>query len=576
MNQKKYGKTRAIILLTCLFASLSPATGTAQRQQTSPRRGANRNNASPRLVLAIIVDQFRYDFLERFAGAFGEGGFRRLMREGAFFTDAKYDYVPTYTAPGHAAIFTGSIPAENGIVGNMYFDRETGKTRMIVSDDKAHAVTDHGPAERGGAPSPRALIGTTIGDQMRLATNLRSKVVTLSLKDRSAVFPGGQRPNGAYWFDASTGTMMSSDYYFKALPPWVGAFNKSHRPDKYFGAKWNLALKPEAYEEAGAASRSDAKASSDEKFPYTINGGADKPGPKFYGAFQFTPFASEYLADFAKAAVEAESLGADQYPDLLSVSFSTPDLVGHTKGPDSLEVMDTYIQLDRVIADLLTYIDRRAGQGNTIVFLTGDHGVSPVPERAESLGFDAGRISPEQLIDAVNKALAARFGGEKWVQAFVNDQLYLDPEMMEKRKVDPAEAERIAGQAALKVPGIVNYFTRTELVEGRVPRTPIARRVMNGFNRERSGDVWIVTRPFMFFVEGDIATTHGSPYNYDTHVPVIISGPGMRAGRYYGECSPSDIAPTIAALLGIEPPSNRVGRVLNEAMGPERPAPGRR
>ncbi len=557
----------AIILLSLLLGSISQA-GFAQSQRgTGARRSSRESHASPKLVVVIVVDQFRYDFLERFADLFGSGGFRRLINEGALFTNANYSFVPTFTACGHATIFTGSVPAQNGIVGNNWFDREAGRVRIMVSDDTAKQVTGNGPEGPAGVASPRALIGTTIGDQMRLATNLRSKVVAVSFKDRSAVLPGGQRPNGAFWFSEPIGEFVSSDYYSKELPQWVQKFNKTMRPDKYFGRKWERVLPAEAYARAQAENLDlQTSATLGKSFPHTVTGGEDKPGPKFYSSFVVTPFASEYLKEFGKTAIEAEQLGADAFTDLFSISFSSPDLAGHYYGPDSQEIVDTFVRLDRVIADLLAFIDGRVGLSNTIVAVTGDHGVAPVPEYAKTLGFDAERLPPSAVTEAANKALTARFGEGKWVQAFVNDQLYLDQKLIAERKADPAEVERIAGEAALGTRGVVNFFTRTQIVGGLMPDTQMARRVVNGFNRKRSGDVWVITKPFSFFVEGGLPTTHGSPYSYDTHVPVIFFGAGVRAGRYNAECAPSDIAPTLAVLLGVEQPSNRVGRVLVEAI----------
>jgi arylsulfatase A-like enzyme len=563
---KNKALTRIIVVLL-LAMTLLPASSEAQRQASRPGP-ARPARSKPKLVLVIVVDQFRYDYLERFDDLFGNGGFRRLMNEGALFTNANYDYVPTFTACGHAAIFSGSVPALNGIVGNAWFDRESGKVRVMVADDSAHLVTGKGLSAKGGAASPRTLIGTTIGDQMRLANNFQSKVVTVSLKDRAAVLPGGQRPNGAFWFSEADGEFVSSDYYFKELPAWVKTFDTADRADKYFGTKWERTLPAEAYRRAQAENLPLQRSALGSHFPYVVTGGEEKPGPKFYNAFMHTPFASEYLSEFGKAAVEAESLGADEYPDLLSISFSSPDLTGHYYGPDSQETEDTYIRLDRVIADLLSYIDKKVGLANTIIAVTGDHGVAPVPEYMRSKGFDAARVPGREVSDAANKALGARFGEGKWVINFINDQLYLDQKLIAEKKVDPAEAERVAGEAALAADGVVNYFTRAQIVGGRMPAGPVARRVTNGFNRERSGDVWLITKPLWFFAEGELPTTHGSAYNYDTHVPVMILGAGVRAGRYNGDCSPSDIAPTLAAMLGIEPPSNRTGRVLVEALAP--------
>jgi predicted AlkP superfamily pyrophosphatase or phosphodiesterase len=560
----------ALALACLLFFPLSAGTQ-SQRRTAAPVRPVNGGApaAKAKLVLAIVIDQFRYDYLERFRNQFGRDGFRRLCDEGAFFINANYDYVPTYTAPGHAAVFTGSVPSENGIVGNAWYDRDAGKIRVMVSDTAARVVNEHGVVGQTGAPSPRILIGTTIGDQIRLSNQMRSKVVAVSLKDRAAVLPGGQRPNGAYWFDGTSGSFVTSDYYSQELPDWVKKFNSNEGPDRYFGKEWERAAPASAYYTAQAY-RAPQRSALGEGFPYTLTGGETKPGPRFYGIFELTPFASEMLANLAKAAIEGEHLGDDEFPDLLAVSFSSPDLIGHTYGPDSQEVEDTYIRLDRTIADLLNYVDKRVGLKNCVVALTADHGVAPIPEYIQSLKMDAGRVSGRDIQDAANRALTARFGGEKWVLGFVNDQLYLDQKMIADRKVDPAEVERVAGEAILSVPGIVDYFTRTQILEGRLPSTGIARRVTNGFNRMRSGDVWIITRPFFFVAEGNLPTTHGSPYNYDTHVPVVLFGLGVNKGRYDLDCSPSDIAPTLAALLGVEPPSTRVGHVLPAVAQPGR------
>ena len=567
-NIKNKACTRIIVSLLFVL-TLVPQSSDAQRQTSTRITSSRATSSKPRLVLAIIVDQFRYDYIERFWDLFGNDGFKRLINEGALFTNANYEYVPTYTACGHASIFSGSVPALNGIVGNLWFDRESGKQRIMVADDNAHLVTGKGVSERGGAASPRTLIGTTIGDQMRLSNNFQSKVITASLKDRSAVLPGGQRPNGAYWFNDADGQFVTSDYYFKELPGWVKKFGAEKGPDKYFGMKWDRALPASAYARSQSERLPVQRSSLGAQFPYVVTGGEEKPGQKFYIAFQLTPFSSEYLAEFGKAALDAESLGADEFPDLLSISFSAPDLTGHFYGPDSEEIEDTYFRLDRVIADLLTYVDRKVGLANTTIFVTGDHGVAPIPEYSRSKGYDAARIPGRDVMDAANKALEARFGQGKWVVNLVNDQLYLDQKLIAEKKVDPAEAERVAGEAALSMEGIVNYFTRTEIAGGRMPVGVVARRVTNGFYRKRSGDVWLVTKPFSFFMEGDLPTTHGSPYNYDTHVPVILFGSGVRPGRYNAECSPTDIAPTLAAMLGIEPPPNRTGRVLAEALAPQ-------
>jgi predicted AlkP superfamily pyrophosphatase or phosphodiesterase len=563
MINKRLRTLAAISLAICwLTLTLAPLAA-AQRQ---PRGTAAAAAARPKLVVIIMVDQFRYDFLERFADLFGNDGFKRLM-SGAFFTNANYDYVPTVTAAGHAAVHTGSVPAMNGVNANSIVDPETGKSVAFVADPTTHVVTGEGVNMKAASASPRNMLGTTIGDQLRLSNNLQSKVIAMSQKDRAAILPGGHKPNGAFWYNAASGSFISSDYYYKELPAWVKTFNQTVRPDKYFNAKWERSLPAEAYRRAMPSHIAEQQRPLGDDFPYTINGGLDKPGAKFYSQFEYTPFVADYLENFAEAAITGEALGADDYPDLLAVSFSSPDLVGHAYGPDSQEIVDLYARLDRTIAALLKFIDRRVGMSNTLIAVTGDHGVAPIPRLMETRGY-AGEVVPGKGIEqAVNLALRARFGGEDWVVAFANDQLFLNRKLMAQLKADPAEVERVAADAALAVKGVAYAFTRTQISEGRMPLGDLGRRVTNGFFRQRAGDVWLIARPFHFFFEGSqLGTTHGSPYHYDTHVPVIFYGAGVRPGRYNRECTPSDIAPTLAAMLGVEPPSNSVGHVLVEAI----------
>jgi hypothetical protein len=390
--------------------------------------------------------------------------------------------------------------------------------------------------------------------------------VAVSYKDRSAILPAGHRPNGSYWFNPEGGEFVTSDYYAKELPSWVKKFNSAERPDKYFNARWDRALPLSAYRRAQEKNLGVQRSPLGGSFPYTVNGGEEKPGRKFYDAFQYTPFASEYLEKFARAAVEGERLGADDFVDLLSISFSSPDLAGHFYGPDSQEVLDTYVRLDRLVAEFLNYLDQKIGLARVTLFVTGDHGVSPVPEYVKSLGYDAERLPARAVPDAVKKALGERFGDERLYLAFLSDQIFLDHRLIAEKKLDQSEVERVAGEAAMTVPGVADYFTRSQILDGGARGGLMGELVANGFNRRRSGDVALILKPFWFVVEGPLAATHGSPYGYDRHVPVIFFGAGVRSGRYHTACAPSDIAPTLSALLGVEPPSASVGRVLTEAI----------
>ncbi|MBI3425016.1 MAG: alkaline phosphatase family protein [Acidobacteria bacterium] len=560
--QRQFSALLGLILLLASF----DGGGTAAQQ----RRGAAKLTAAKpvKLVVGIVIDQFRYDYLQRFADQFSAGGFRRLLNGGAVFTNANYPQTPTYTACGHAMFMTGSVPATNGIIGNEWYDRASGKTITSVSDDKAQFKSLGGkPGARAAAP--HKLLGSTLGDELRLATAGQAKVVGISFKDRSAILPAGKRPNGAYWFDADTGTLTSSTYYFNDLPDWVKQFNQAQRPDKYFGAKWEKLLPEAAYQRSAPDDAAyEKKARYGSTFPYIINGGEEKPGPKFYTQFEITPYANEYLANFAKAAIENEGLGADDTTDLLTISFSANDLLGHLYGPYSQEVQDLTLRTDRTLADLFAYLDKKIGLDNVLIALTADHGVAPIPEQVQEIGH-GGRISAKAVTDAVQNALAQRFGEDKWVLNFGNGNVYLDETVIERRKLDAAEVERAAQTAVLAVPGIAECLTRSQLLKGQVPQTMIARSVANGFFPPRNGNLVVVPQPFNFFAEGRdglIITTHGTPYSYDTHVPMIFYGAGVTPGYYHHASSPADIAPTLAALLKVQPPSNNIGRVLEEAL----------
>ncbi len=550
----------ALCLILALANLFSISTVAAQQR----RRGANSPPAAARpvrLVVGIVIDQFRYDYLTRFSDQFGEGGFKRLLNGGAVFTNANYIHVPTFTACGHATFMSGATPSMNGVIGNEWFDRESGKRVTSVSDSKVKLL---GGRDGADGMSPSRMIGSTIGDELKLASGGQAKVVGISLKDRSAILPAGKHPNGAYWFDPGDGNMVSSTYYFSDLPEWVKKFNKEMRPDRFFGKRWEKLLPDAAYERSTADGAPYEKLPFGKQFPYLINGGEEAPGRRFYTQFQYTPFANDYLVDFAKAAIEGEQLGADDTVDLLTVSFSSNDLVGHACGPYSCEVQDMTLRTDRALAEFFNYLDRKIGLDRVIIALTADHGVAPAPEHARQFGL-GGKIEPRSVTDAIENALDKTFGDEKWIREFVYDNVYLDEAVIERHKIPVEEVERVASQAVANIPGVAECLTRSQLLSGRFPQTKIARSVANGFYPRRSGNLIVTPQPFFFIAEG-ITTTHGTPYSYDTHVPLIFYGAGIASGTYYEDCSPADIAPTLAALLKIEIPSNSVGRILSEAI----------
>lgn len=525
-----------------------------------------------RLVVGIIVDQLRADYLERFADLFGEQGFQRLKAQGAYFANAHYLHACTYTAPGHAVVTTGSTAAVTGVIGNKWYDRETGRVIESITDGETVGVPE------GKGASPRRLLVSTLGDELKAATNGQARVIGISLKNRAAILPAGRAADAAYWFDDKRGQMQTSTYYMKALPDWVTAFNARRIPDQWFGKTWEKALPESAYARCDAddAPYEGRFAGGGPAFPHVVGRG-DKPNARFYDEFTMTPWANDFLADFAAAVVENERLGADAVPDLLTISFSANDLVGHAFGPNSHEVLDITVRTDRTLARLLDMLDRKVGLDKTLVFLTADHGVSPVPEYAQGRRLNSRRISFEQIAVTIKRALDARFGEGRWFAGFSAESVYFDLQTVAEKKLDRAEVERAAAEAALTVPGVAAAFTRTQILSGGLPRTPTAQRVQMAFHPQRSGDVFLVPEPFCFFSgeEYTAATTHGAPYAYDTHVPVILMGASVRPGVYFAEASPSDIAPTLALLLGVAAPNGTVGRILAEAVENRFPEPKR-
>jgi predicted AlkP superfamily pyrophosphatase or phosphodiesterase len=568
-------RTAAALLLLALLAAFTIPTDARQRRNDAARATtAAAQTKRPRLVLLIAVDQFRYDYLERFGDLFGAGGLRRLMRDGASWAECNYDHVPTETAPGHATMLTGAWPSETGIIANLWYDRVEGKSIENVRDDSVRLL---GGGTGEVASSPRNLLASTLGDQLKMATAGRARVVGVSSKNRAAILPAGRMADAAYWYSTQTGTFVSSTYYFDKLPDWAARFNADKPANKFFGSKWERMLPVAEYERR--AGRDDAPwEKGDGKypyvFPYVIDGGLKEPGPAFYGALDYSPYSNDLVLAFAEAALLNERLGADEDTDVLTVSFSANDIVGHRYGPYSHEAMDMTLRVDRQIAKLLEAVDARVGLGNTVVAFTADHGVAPIPEQATEMGLAGGRVNPSDILTAVRSRLRARYGkpGDKdttadYIQTFSNYQIYFNRAALERDGVSLEEIERVAGEALLTVPGISRYFTRTQLLAGAVsPSDALARRVLHGYNQKRSGDVVVIQESYKYISSVASGATHGTPYVYDTHVPLIIMGGGAVPGRYLTPASPADIAPTLARLLNVEPPSNATGRVLSEAI----------
>jgi predicted AlkP superfamily pyrophosphatase or phosphodiesterase len=576
-----------VLIVAVLFVFAGGPTAGRQRAVTITGKQAAAPRTQPRLILLVAADQFRYDYLDRFGDLFGANGLRRMMREGASWIDANYDQAPTYTAPGQATMMTGAYPAATGIVGNDWPDRESGKKVSSVFDDMAK-LFGAGPNEEPA--SPRRLLASTVGDELRLATNDRAKVVGVSAKNRAAILTSGKHANAAYWFSMSTGVFISSDYYFKQLPAWVEDFDKTHPADKFFGAKWERMLPEAEYlKRAGPDSPpwEIVKAKGDTNaFPHIITGGATGAGEPFYNALDGTPFANDLLLAFAEQTITSEQLGQHQDTDILTLSFSANDYVGHRYGPYSQEVMDVTLRFDRQLGALLDFVDARLGLRNVLVIFTADHGVGPIPEHAAAVGMNGGRVRSADILAAVRSAVSARYNPPNKLpdattdyiykyddhgqikDGFINGNLYFDRAALKRDGVGLDDIEQLACGAALAVSGIARCFTRAQLERGGVSDSdPIGRRILHGFYPPRSGDLVLVAEPFKLLGSTETAS-HGTPYSYDTHVPLIIMGPGIEAGSYGQPASLADLAPTLAAILHIQAPSSVAGRLLVEAMGP--------
>lgn len=482
-----------------------------------------------------MVDQLRYDYLMRWRDQY-RGGFHRLLTEGANFTDAHLGHYPTVTAMGHAAVLTGSYPSNSGIVGNDWYDRARGVNVESITDFNEK---DLGAGNKSPAASPRRLLVSTVGDQMKMAGGPTPIVVGISLKDRGAILPSGHMADGAFWYDNATGDFVSSTYYFKELPEWVKAHNARKLQDRYLGKDFVTAGQSEPLT----------------KVPST-------PGPAYYAALRYTPYSSELMVEFAKSVVQHYKMGQRNTTDLLTVSFSANDSIGHRDGPDAASVREISIQTDRVIGDLLTWLDSTIGLRNVLVVLSADHGVGPAPEVNEERHMPGKRFDRNAYFAPLEKALVEKYGVGKWIVGTAGSSPYLNYKLAEEKHLDLTEMRAFMAAELMKMPGVARVFTRDQLLRGEVQPDELAQRVARSFNAQRSGDLEVIMEPY--WISGGSRATHGSPYHYDTHIPIVFMGPGVKPGYYDGKVKIQDIAPTLATMLEVEPPSSAEGRVLSE------------
>ena len=509
----------------------------------------------PKLVVGIVIDQMRFDYLQRYEKYFSDGGFKRLLRDGSNFTYAHFNYIPTSTGPGHASIYTGTFPFYHGIISNNWYNRKTRSFINCVGDNDVRTV---GEMSSEGEASPRNLMTTTISDQMKIATNGKSRVFSISLKDRAAVLPGGHAPDEVYWYSPETGKFISSTYYTNALPPWVIEFNKKDVAGSLFKSRWDLLLPPEDYSLSypdESPWEVDVFKEGKTSFPHLFSNVQNKK----YDLIRSTPFGNELLLKFAEALIENEKPGSGDYTDFLAVSFSSTDFIGHAYGPNSVEIQDAFIRMDRELAELLNTLDKYVGKGKYLLFLTADHAVSEVPEFLRNLNIPAGGFSSNSCKDSLMAFSERKFGTDSIIENFSNDQIYLNKSILNKKHLSASDVEDIFGEYLQdEFREIEKVFLRHNLRDLSPSRVP-HNYILNGFYPERSGNVEFELKPNFLPGHEHYGTTHGAAFPYDTHVALIFYGWNVTAKQYNDPVYIVDIAATICNMLGITEPNGCIG-----------------
>ncbi len=517
----------------------------------------------PKLIVGIVVDQMRYDYLYKYEDAYGEGGFKRLLRDGFSCENTNFNFMPTYTGPGHASIYTGTTPSVNGVIANDWWDPEWKSARYVTQDPRYRTVG--GTPGKVGEHSPAVMLSSTITDELRLSNAMRSKVVGVCLKDRGSILPAGHFPNAAYWFDDKTGNWITSTYYpdSTALPAWVTAFNAQNRVQAYLNKGWSK-LPNADYSQSFPDWKPFETPYISGDLPYDLPELQKKFG---LGLIRYTPYGNEFTLDFALEAIKNMELGADAYPDFLCLSFSSTDYCGHQFGVHAEETQDVYLKLDRQVERLLNFLDQQFGKNQVLVFLTADHGGAETPAHLQSLGGVAGVFPESKLKTRLLQALELDLGMQaNVIHEASNQQVWLNWEAMQDLALDPNTVADVIIQELIDMPGVYDAMSTDELFY--LPEDyPFAGEVRRGIHPRRSGDIVFLLDPAWhtsddYFLTG--GTTHGSPYPYDTHVPLLWYGWKTPQGESHAPVTIADIAPTLAALLRIMEPNGSTGRVIED------------
>lgn len=530
--------------------------------QLQPSGIAQTTVQRPKLVVGIVVDQMRYDYLYKYYSKYAENGFKKLMHEGFNCRNNHYNYAPTYTGPGHASIYTGTTPSQHGIISNDWYVRRTGKNIYVTDDSTVNTVGSSNI--KVGKMSPVNMLATTVSDELRLLTNKKSKVIGVALKDRSAILPAGHLANGAYWFDSETGHWVTSSYYMKDLPGWMKKFNDRHLTQKYLSQNWTTLLPINEYTESATDDNSyEGKYPGESKpvFPHDLS---KMWRPNDYDIIRYTPFGNTLTKDVAIAAIEGEQLGRGANTDFIAISFSSTDYIGHKMGPQSIEVEDTYLRLDRDLAELIIYLEKSYGKDGFLLFLTADHGAAYVPAQLMDDKIPAGYFGRTKMIDSLKTFLNITLGNGNWISSYINQQVYLNRELIAQKNISLKEIQEKIATYLLRFEGVANTYTSYQLNGSSFNQRPESF-LQNGFYTQRSGDVSVLLNPgWIEFYGNTTGTTHGTPYDYDTHVPLLWYGWHISHGSSAVPVSIIDIAPTISDLLNISQPNAATGKVLTE------------
>ncbi|HEY5692251.1 MAG TPA: alkaline phosphatase PafA [Cyclobacteriaceae bacterium] len=548
-----------IILLFCNFLVK------AQTDSSFPGR--------PKLVVGIVVDQMRQEYLYRYEPKFGVGGFKRLMNEGFMLSNAHYNYVPTYTGPGHATIYTGATPAIHGIIANDWYDRKLKQKVNCVGDPNQKIVGSH---IGNGDVSPWRLLSTTVTDELELATQRRSKVIGISIKDRGAVLPAGHTPDGAYWYDELTGKFISSTYYKGALPLWLEQFNAKKLADKYLNETWTTIYPIEKYKESGPDDTPYESVLTDDwivkgkdrpVFPYNLK--ALRKENREFALLPFTPFGNDLMRDLAFAALDGEEMGKDEWTDFLSISFSSTDKLGHSVGTNAVELEDMFIRLDKNIEEILNKLDKDIGKDQYLVFLTSDHGVSEVRQYLKDLNIISPTYGPINFTEQLNNYLEKYFPGKKIIENVSNEQVFLNHDAFaEDPKSSGVEyliASELVHNYLISLDGVSEVYIKSSIQNGNFEEEGMRGKVKRGYSPKRSGDIAFIPEPG-WTDDKERSTGHSTGYTYDTHVPLIFYGFGVKNGTSASYHAITDIAPTISSILRIKFPSGSVGQPIIELL----------